>query len=277
MQKTINGHPSGKILFLMFFLGLALLGGVIERVERDLYGVKPGVFLEDIDFSCYLPREIMPILEETAAKSQTFPLEPSIDKNGRIIPGANGTTLDVETTMDKLLSAPKGRRIKPVYLETPPVHKESELEAINKVIGRYATSDEGFGARKHNMNLACQAIDFSVVWPGTIFSFNQVVGPTTASHGYYPAPVMLDEELVPGVGGGVCQVATTLYNAVRMAHLPVVERHVHSGKVYYVPDGLDAAIAYDYLDFKFKNNKKYPIVIRGHISSGRVNMEILGR
>lgn len=276
MLEIKNRGPYNQLLIISL-ISLTLLGGTIERIERELYGVKPGVHLEEMDISCYLPRELMPILEEMAARSQTFPIEPAFNKDGKIVSGADGSTLDVEATMDMVLAAPRGKRITPVYIKTPPGHNEKDLKGINQVIGRYATWDEGSQARKHNMNLACQTLNFSVVWPEETFSFNKVVGPPTEEYGYYAAPIMLDEEMVPGVGGGVCQVATTLYNAVKVAQLPVVERHVHSGKVYYVPEGLDAAIAYDYMDFKFKNNKRYPVVIKSYLGAHQIKVEILGK
>lgn len=268
---------SGRLLLICIFLSLALFGGIWDRAERYFYGVNPGVCLEDIDVGCYLPQELMPLLEEIAAREQTLPREPYLDKKGNLQPGKPGYTVDIEATLYTVLHAEDNTRVKLVRIETPPRHQDEELKHLNRTLGRFSTRYSSSPGRISNMRVACQAINYTVLWPGETFSFNQTVGPRTIHYGYHPAPIMLDEELVPGIGGGVCQVATTLYNAARLAKLPITERHRHSGPVKYVREGLDAAVAYDYMDLKFKNNLKHPVVIRCYVEGGRVNAVIQGR
>lgn len=269
-------QSSGRMLLLSAFLSLALIGGIWERWERQIYGVHPGVQLEEIDVGCYLPHELMPILEEVAAREQSLPIEPRIDK-GNIIAGKPGITVDVEATLEALLDAEPDEQVALRRLITQPRHRVDEIRGLNTPLGQFSTTFHSDPGRGSNIRLACQAIDYQVQWPGKIFSFNKTVGPRTGSYGYHMAPVMLDEELIPGVGGGVCQVATTLYNAARLSKLPIKERHRHSGKVSYVSKGLDAAVAYDYLDLKFTNNRSYPLVIRCYTRGNRITAMILGR
>ncbi|MGE5454685.1 MAG: VanW family protein [Methylocystaceae bacterium] len=277
MQGRKEARPPAKLLVITTLLSLILFGGIMERWERDLYGAKPGVYLEEIEVGSYLPHELMPILEEKAAREQTMPVEPGIDKNGQIIRGEAGISIDVEATLERILAAAPGEHVSVIRIQASPRYSENDLIGLEQTWGKYSTWYRGSLARKSNVRLACQTINYTVLWPGQIFSFNQVVGPRTAEYGYHQAPVMLDEELVPGVGGGVCQVATTLYNAVRLSALPVLERHTHSGKVNYVAKGLDAAVADGYMDLKFKNNRSSPIIIRCYTTGGRITAAIIGR
>ena len=100
--------------------------------------------------------------------------------------------------------------------------------------------------------------------PGTIFSFNQVVGEASLNNGFKEAPIIVNEQFVMGAGGGICQVSSTIYNAALDAGLSIIERHNHGLPVSYLPPGLDATVAYDYLDLKFQNNLKTNILIHAY-------------
>jgi vancomycin resistance protein YoaR len=115
--------------------------------------------------------------------------------------------------------------------------------------------------RAGNIRLAVSAINGKILLPGEVFSFNSTVGPRTKAGGYRDAYVYEYGKMVLGVGGGICQVSSTLYNAVLFADLQVIERNNHYFTISYVPLGRDAAVAYGSADFKFKNNTKYPIRI----------------
>lgn len=121
-------------------------------------------------------------------------------------------------------------------------------------------------ARLNNIDIASEKLNNKVVSPGEEFSFNAVVGRRTEEKGYEEAPIIIKTEDGPkndyGVGGGICQISTTLYNAVEKAKLEVTERHVHSKNIGYVPKGDDATVSYGTADFKFVNNRQNPVVIR---------------
>lgn len=109
--------------------------------------------------------------------------------------------------------------------------------------------------RQNNISITCKALDSKKVKPGETFSFCNTVGKATTAKGYQEADIYVDGKKEKGLGGGNCQVSTTLYNAVlKVSGLEVVERHQHSNHVPYIQDGKDAAVAYGSYDFKFKNN-----------------------
>jgi vancomycin resistance protein YoaR len=130
--------------------------------------------------------------------------------------------------------------------------------------------------RTHNLVLAAQAIHETILVPDELFSFNQIVGKRVSERGFQPANVMVKGVLTPGVGGGVCQVSTTLYSAVLFARLKIVERNCHERPIDYVPPGQDATVSYGTIDLKFKNNQPSPILIHCHIIGNRVQVDIWG-
>lgn len=129
--------------------------------------------------------------------------------------------------------------------------------------------------RTTNLKLACKAIDGTVVRPGETFSFNKTVGIRTASKGYKPAPIFTGTTgHEDGVGGGVCQVASTMFNAALYCNFQIVERHQHSQRVVYCPLGRDAAIFWGSEDFKFKNTSEFPIKIKMICEGGKLTCKI---
>lgn len=132
----------------------------------------------------------------------------------------------------------------------------------------FTTNSENNYNRGINIRLAAESIDGTLLLPGEEFSFNKVVGPRTAQKGYRTAHVFVAGQIQDGTGGGVCQVSTTLYNAVLRANLEVRERHNHMFTVGYVPLGHDAAVSYGYADLVFINSTAYPLQIKAEVSSG---------
>ena len=137
----------------------------------------------------------------------------------------------------------------------------------------YSTSDRD---RTTNLILAANKINGTVVMPGEVFSYNQVVGERTIAAGYKEAPIYVNGEVVDGLGGGICQVTSTLYNAVVLANLEIVERSNHQFVPSYVKASRDATVVYGSIDFKFKNNRNYPIKILCSVNNGVVNFAIYG-
>lgn len=150
------------------------------------------------------------------------------------------------------------------------------LKAINTKISVYRTLFRGSSNRINNIKIGTSAVDGEVIMPGEVFSLNKTLGPRIAKYGYLEAPVIVNGEIVEGLGGGVCQVATTLYNAALLADLDILERKNHGLPLNYVSLGRDATISGDYLDLKLRNNRKYPVYIRGYIYGSGVYFEIHG-
>jgi vancomycin resistance protein YoaR len=130
--------------------------------------------------------------------------------------------------------------------------------------------------RVHNLRVASNAINNVIVYPGQSFSFNTWVGPRLEKNGYKEAPVVVAGELVPGIGGGVCQVSSTLYNAVLLANLRVVKRHNHSLPSAYIAMGRDATVVDNGQDFIFENNLNTPVLLVTMIESPYLRVAILG-
>ena len=130
--------------------------------------------------------------------------------------------------------------------------------------------------RTQNLRLATNKINGTVLMPGETFSFNQVVGKRTIDAGYKDAKIYENGKVVDGLAGGICQVSSTLYNAVLLANLEIVERTNHSFTTSYVKAGRDATVVYGVKDFQFKNNRNYPIKIEGTVASGIITFTIHG-
>mgnify|MGYP002622893240 CR=1 FL=1 len=127
-----------------------------------------------------------------------------------------------------------------------------------------------------NIELACKAIDGTILLPGERFSFNGVVGPRTKAKGYMLAGAYSAGELIESYGGGVCQVSSTIYNTALYANLEIVERYNHSAVVSYVDAGRDATVSYGSQDFKFKNSRTYAIKLKASAKNGILTIEIWG-
>ena len=147
--------------------------------------------------------------------------------------------------------------------------KETEIASFTTKI---YTKDSG---RQNNLTLACSALNDTTVENGKTFSFSKTVGKATSSKGYKKADVFRNGDVIEALGGGLCQVSTTLYNAVlKIPELKVTERHPHSNKVPYIKSGKDAAVSYGAQDFKFINNTGNTIKIKASNTKNNVNVKL---
>lgn len=151
------------------------------------------------------------------------------------------------------------------------------LEAFPYLISDFTTKyDASNKNRSQNLAIAAGKIDGTVLMPGEEFSFNQVVGKRTIQEGYKDAKIYQDGQVVDGLAGGICQISSTLYNAVVKANLEVTERRNHSFTTSYIKAGQDATVVYGVIDFKFKNTRTYPIKISASVESGIAEFKING-
>lgn len=159
-----------------------------------------------------------------------------------------------------------------------PDHTAEELETIKDRLGTYYTDYSGSSAnRKINVGRAAELLDGIILYPGESLSVQDVIGPIDETNGYALAGSYLNGKVVDSFGGGVCQVSTTLYNAVIRAELEVVERHNHTMTVHYVPLSSDAAIATGAMDFIFKNNQETPIYIATDADGVNLYISVYGK
>lgn len=143
------------------------------------------------------------------------------------------------------------------------------------VIGSCTTNYQTNIPRENNVVLAAQRINGVVVQPGQSFSFSQTILPRTSANGYVEAPIFVSGNIGRGIGGGVCQVSSTLYAAMIHAGLPATERHPHSRPVDYLPQGFDATIAGNTLDLKFTNTFSQPLQIQASANGGSLTVNLV--
>lgn len=266
------------ILLATFFLSLSAIASWLDKVERDWHGVKPGVMLQEEKMERLLPAEVYTVITNMALRYQKIPLEPRLEKDtGSIIPGQEGFFVDVETTVDRVMSAGEGEKVQLVLKWAAPRYRVEDLEAADKELGYYQTSFHGSNERYNNIKLALQGLNNTIIWPEQVFSFNEVVGPRTPERGYLPAPIILQGGSGMDYGGGVCQVASTLFNAAQNARLTIVERHQHSRPIGYVPPGRDATVSFEDLDLKLANHGSGPAIIKAGMERGRIWVKITGK
>jgi vancomycin resistance protein YoaR len=198
-----------------------------------------------------------------------------------ITPEQTGQELDVEATRELAHQVLEGIAQEPVPLvlkDIPAYPTTADLRQIETTVGEFSTTfNAGDYGRTANLRQGSGSINGILLLPGESFSFNETTGPRIASAGYQEAPVILMGELVPGIGGGICQVSTTLYNAVLRADLKVIERTNHSMPVSYVPRGQDATVAYGALDLRFENNRQSPVFLESEVVGNRITVRIFGR
>ncbi|GAE35904.1 VanW family protein [Halalkalibacter akibai] len=219
-------------------------------------------------------------LKKIAQDVYVPPVNAQIDKTGKIVSEQIGYMLDKSLFSKKFYEYYYGNEAAELKVPLHPVHPKVDSEILSHIrvqrIGQYVTYfNRRNKQRSHNISLATEAINNHVVFPGETFSFNEVVGKRTRERGYLSAPVIVRGELSEDIGGGICQVSSTLYNAVDHAGLNIVQRYSHSRRVPYVPRGRDATVSWYGPDFVFKNDLNQPILIQAKIYGGSMIVYIL--
>lgn len=202
-------------------------------------------------------------------------------RTGQICPEKAGLIADMDRTLAQVVDAiAKGHNSAVVAVKRLPASITTRDIARGKVrflLASFTTEFSGSNANRiHNITLAARKISGTLLKPGQEFSFNQVVGPCTLAAGFKPAMEIVRQEYVPGVGGGVCQVVTTLYNTVLLSGLKSTERRPHSLLVGYVPPGRDATVYYNTVDFKFRNTTNANLMIAAQVQGSSLTISIIG-
>lgn len=215
-----------------------------------------------------------------AAVDNSFRIE---NGNFVFIPGKTGNEVNIIESVYSIRDfinnewSPEKTEIALVIDEVQPRGSEEELSKLTSVLGTFQTNFGSSAAgRAQNVRNACSKINGTILYPGEEFSTYEKISPFTQENGYGIAGAYENGQVVESVGGGVCQVATTLYNAVIRAELDVTMRYNHSMMVSYVPPSDDAAIAGTYKDFRFKNNMDTPVYIEGTSDGGILTFKVYG-
>ena len=276
MQKII-----GNMLFVVILslkgLGFDVVeltydGAVLAEVNHE--GLRSIIGEELIEAN-----EMNKIIEMLASKINHEPMNAMIDDHGVIVPEKLGVRLNEKEIKRQLYhyfytKTPQSFEV-PILYTYPRVDSELLAHIRTNQIGHYTTyANPRNRARLHNISLALEAINNHVVFPNETFSFNAVVGKRTGEKGYLPAPVIIKGKYYRDFGGGICQVSSTLFNAVDFANLEIVQRYSHSKRVRYVPLGRDAQVSWYGSDFQFKNIYNQPILIQAKLYGHAVSITL---
>jgi vancomycin resistance protein YoaR len=201
-----------------------------------------------------------------------------VGADGQIIKGSPRMILEESELVEKVINASeKGGTVElPLYV-TESGYRPEEAPLLGEVVvASYTTNfNSGVVGRTKNIELSAEAINNVIIGKGDSFSFNTTVGPSDAAHGYQPAPEIVNGKLVDGIGGGICQTSSTLFNAVdKLIGVSYVEKHHHSLNVGYVPKGRDATVSYGGLDFRFENKTNVPFLLKAIVKKGELTVEV---
>ena len=265
LEKEIMNYGKDGNFFKQFVI---ITLGVKRDYKFDL----------NIDES-YLNKFIDTVYEECSV----YPIEPKVYINGdniKIEEGKNGSIVDKDKLFndikDLLESYEKKDNISQInvtYKEKEPNISIDDLKKVDTKLSSFYTEYGTGGGRGKNIEVATSKVDDLLLMPGNEFSYEKVVGPVTSENGYTYAPIISNGKLVQGIGGGVCQVSSTIYNAQLKSGILPTERRNHSKSVNYVPKGLDATLATGSIDYKFVNTYDYPIVINAYNENGKIYIE----
>ena len=206
------------------------------------------------------------------------PVNAEYDEKFNVIPGEDGISFDIEAAQPLIDSAKFGEVVRIPLVQTPPEVTAEELESrlFRDLLAGKTTEMTNITSRSKNIELAANAVSGTVLMPGEVFSYNGVVGQRTAEKGYGYAAAYMNGEVVQEIGGGVCQVSSTIYYACLYADLEIVYRTCHLYIASYVPFGMDATVSWPGPDFKFKNNTEYPLKIVTYREGQTITCELWG-
>ena len=194
-----------------------------------------------------------------------------------IFPEVNGIDFSIEEAKKVLEEDKDEYTIKLVITKPNVTIEQIGTEAFPDKLAVFTTRYDASNVnRTTNLRLACEKINGTVLLAGDTFSYNKTLGERSIAAGYKEAAIYSAGQVVDGLGGGICQISSTLYNAVVMANLEIVERRNHQFVTSYLPAGRDATVVYGVTDFQFKNTRKYPIRLTAGVQNGIATIEVFG-
>lgn len=256
--------------------------GAAVRQEELLYLLRKALQSVDLE-SVECPIDILAAKRGTAQQVHDAVCgeltEPSFDKETQqVVGGRAGVAFDASAAQGALDAAKDGETIRVAATVEQPQHTAEEYEALlfRDELSSYSTWVSGASGRKENVRLSAAYCNGYILNPGESLDYLALIGPCTAANGYFLAPVYINGKTVDGVGGGVCQTASTLYAAVLYANLAVLKRVNHGFASTYIPLGLDATVSDGGPAFEFQNNRPYPIRIDTLYENSKLTVVIRG-
>ncbi|MBA4603453.1 VanW family protein [Thermoactinomyces mirandus] len=285
--------PKLKLFFLLFISTLFISPPISRAVQPVInqetrliirFGQQEWILdLREIGFDGVDPTTLnhdalMNMFRETVVKKVNRPPRSAFYKERKVVSHELGRTVDekkVRAWFDQIHAYVNQPVDLPVRWSKPELTTGELMQLKQKLLGSYTTYFNYRNVnRSHNIKLSAKAIDHKVLMPGEIFSFNEVVGIRTVKRGYLPARIIVKGEYSEGVGGGICQTSSTLFNSVDQAGMEIVERMSHSRRVAYVPKHRDATVSWGGPDFKFKNPLSSPVLIVAEVKKGRLSIYV---
>ena len=262
--------------------GVGRTGNLLERIESQFVSTNGG---KTIPLGLEPDMEKLRLfISDIASNLERKPVDAILTdthSNLHIEPDVTGLRVDIEATLLKTAQAITTGRAYPVSVvasEKPAAVRVADLKGIDGLLASFATTfDLNDEDRSHNIKIAAEKLNGTLVKGGAILSFNDRIGTRVPEAGYRMAPTMSSTGMVMDWGGGVCQVSTTLYNAALLSDFQVIERSAHYEPPAYVPLGLDATVADGQIDLKLKNNSANPIYIKSSVEAGKLDVRIYGK
>ena len=210
-----------------------------------------------------------------------IPMHPAtiayVDGNLVTIDGEAGREVDIEGSWLKIAHEHEQKQVPLVVKDVPAQPDAADLSKVKDIIGDYTTYFNSQDvSRTKNLRLAAMALNNRLIPPDQVFSFNDAVGERTEAAGYLPAFIYVDHSVILGDGGGICQDSSTLFQAVRQAHISIVEKHTHSLPVSYVLKGQDATVSFGVLDFRFRNDTQGYLLISVRTGTDWLRIQLFG-
>jgi vancomycin resistance protein YoaR len=291
MKKRVKGRLMAPLLASFFiFSGARAVAGVpgptpagsvtltdgvrtVKRTQKDLglgpSGVDPTALRAAL-------KRLAPTFHQDAVDAKPFVYRGQV----QIDPGSYSRALDVEATAHHMPEAyrknPHLTTFRVALTKKPPVLTAERLKGINGVLGTITTHAWVNEKRNKNIRLAVGRIDGTFLSPGETFSLNKTVGERTQQSGFRTAPIFVNAEVTPGIGGGVSQVTGTLFNAAARAGLRIDEAYLHSRPVKYLPIGYDATVVWGEHDMRFANDSGSPAYIAMSFEKQNLTATIFG-
>ncbi len=277
------GYRSEPNHYVEQALGLATQGNLIKRY-KDKKDIEHGTINYQLTFT-YDEEKLRRLVEDKVTLYEILPINASFRReSGKFVYTDHkvGSKVNVDQTIELIKNSIENWnrldiKVNAVMEEDMPAFTKEMLESCNTVLGEFSTEfKDSVEGRAANLANGARLINNAVLFPGDEFSAYEYLLPFHESNGYYAANSYLNGSIVESIGGGACQVTTTLYNAALFAELDIVERSSHSMTVSYVPLAMDAAVAEYSKNFRFANNQEYPILIEATSKDRTITFRIWG-
>ena len=252
----------------------------VERFKSDLYNIIADINNQSniIELSVINTAPDKLDIEKIYTELYKEPKDAYYEENPlQIYSEVVGVSFDKDSAK-KAIETPSKEYIIPLQFVAPnKTIYDLDIDFFKDTLGFFTTKyNITKSDRSTNLELAAEKINGTIIAPGEIFSYNKIVGARTIEKGYKEAKIYSNGQVVDGIGGGICQISSTLYDTVVLANLEITERHNHQFVTSYLPAGKDATVSYGVKDLKFKNTRSYPIKIEMVVENGIVTCKILG-